>query len=162
LSRISRLRHLAIHAIEAFSRRRGVAIDSVVHQRACNEAQLLNLLTRLPLRKRVGGDAPGLVAGEEVRRRAASRFILAIDVGKGLPVGVADDEGRSAPSASGSVRAHSSSGNQIRSPLRSKTGCCPSWELSRDQRASAEPSEAAGTAVQAVMLGTAVASVGDI
>jgi hypothetical protein len=37
LSRINRLRHLAIHAIEAFSRRRGIAIDSVVHQRACNE-----------------------------------------------------------------------------------------------------------------------------
>jgi hypothetical protein len=41
--------HLAIHAIEAFSRRRGVAIDSVVYQRACNEAQLLYLLTRRQL-----------------------------------------------------------------------------------------------------------------
>ena len=40
----------------------------------------------------VGGDAPGLIAGEEVRRRAPSRLPLEIDVGEGLPVGVADDE----------------------------------------------------------------------
>ena len=40
----------------------------------------------------VGGDAPGLVAGEQLRRRAASRFILEIDVGERLPVVVADDE----------------------------------------------------------------------
>ena len=36
----------------------------------------------------VGGDAPGVVAGEEVRRRAASRLLLEIDVGQRLPVGV--------------------------------------------------------------------------
>jgi len=40
----------------------------------------------------VGGDALGLVAGEEVCRRAPSRLILEIDVGERLPVGVADDE----------------------------------------------------------------------
>jgi hypothetical protein len=40
-----------------------------------------------------GGDAPGLVAREEVRRRAASRLILEVDVGERLPVAVADDEG---------------------------------------------------------------------
>jgi hypothetical protein len=34
----------AIHTIEAFSRRRGVAIDSVVHQRACYQTQFLYLL----------------------------------------------------------------------------------------------------------------------
>ena len=43
------LRYLAIHTIEAFPHRRGVAIDSVIHQRARYEAQLLNLLTRLQL-----------------------------------------------------------------------------------------------------------------
>jgi hypothetical protein len=42
----------------------------------------------------VGGDAPGLVAGEEVRRRATPRLLLEIDVGERLPVGVADDEAR--------------------------------------------------------------------
>ena len=40
-SRINRLRDLTIHTIEAFPRRRGVAVDSIVHQRARNEAQLL-------------------------------------------------------------------------------------------------------------------------
>jgi hypothetical protein len=40
----------------------------------------------------VGGDAPGLVAGEQVRRRATSPLILEVDVGECLPVGVADDE----------------------------------------------------------------------
>jgi hypothetical protein len=39
-----------------------------------------------------GGDPPGLVAGGQLGRRASSRFILAIDVGERLPVGVADDE----------------------------------------------------------------------
>ena len=33
----------------------------------------------------VGGDAPGLVAGEQVRRRAPSGLILEIDVGERLP-----------------------------------------------------------------------------
>ena len=42
----------------------------------------------------VGGYAPRLVAGEEVRSRAPSRLLLAIDVSEGLPVGVADNEGR--------------------------------------------------------------------
>ena len=37
-------------------------------------------------------DAPRLVAGEELRRRAAVRLLLAIDVSERLPVGVADDE----------------------------------------------------------------------
>jgi hypothetical protein len=32
----------------------------------------------------VGGDAPGLVAGEEMRRRAASRLLLEIDAGQRL------------------------------------------------------------------------------
>jgi hypothetical protein len=49
LSRINRLCHLAIHTIEAFSRRPGVAIDSVIHERARYKAQLLNLLTRRQL-----------------------------------------------------------------------------------------------------------------
>jgi hypothetical protein len=40
----------------------------------------------------IGGDPPGLVAGEQVRRRAASGLVLAIHVGERLPVGVADDE----------------------------------------------------------------------
>ena len=40
----------------------------------------------------VGGDAPGLVAGEEVRRRTPARLLLEIDIGERLTVGVADDE----------------------------------------------------------------------
>jgi hypothetical protein len=40
----------------------------------------------------VGGDAPGLIAGKQVRRRAPSGLILEIDVGERLPVGVADNE----------------------------------------------------------------------
>ena len=40
----------------------------------------------------LGGDAPGLVAGAEVSRRATSRLILAIDVGERVAVAVADNE----------------------------------------------------------------------
>jgi hypothetical protein len=40
----------------------------------------------------VGGDALGLVAGEQLGRRSPSRLILEIDVRERLPVGVADDE----------------------------------------------------------------------
>jgi hypothetical protein len=42
----------------------------------------------------VDGDAPGLIAGEEVRRRATSRLILEIDVGERLTVGVGCDKMR--------------------------------------------------------------------
>jgi hypothetical protein len=34
----------------------------------------------------VGGDAPCLVAGEEVRRRATARLLLEVDVSERLPV----------------------------------------------------------------------------
>jgi hypothetical protein len=37
-----------------------------------------------------GGNAPGLVAGQQLGHRAASRFILEIDGGQRLPVIVAD------------------------------------------------------------------------
>ena len=41
----------------------------------------------------VRGDAPGLVAGEQLGRRTSSRLLLLeIEVGQRLPVGVADDE----------------------------------------------------------------------
>jgi hypothetical protein len=40
----------------------------------------------------VRGDAPGLVAGEQLGRRPPCRLLLEIDVGERLPVGVADDE----------------------------------------------------------------------
>ena len=40
----------------------------------------------------VGGDAPGLVVGEQLGRRSTPRLLLEIDIGKRLPVGVADDE----------------------------------------------------------------------
>ena len=40
----------------------------------------------------VGGDAPSLVASEEVRRRTTVWLPLEIDVSERLPVGVADDE----------------------------------------------------------------------
>jgi hypothetical protein len=43
-------------------------------------------------RRSRGGYAPGLVAGEEVRRRATARLALEVDVGQRLAVGVADDE----------------------------------------------------------------------
>ena len=36
-------------------------------------------------------DPPGLVAGEQLRRRAPPRLLLKIDVSQRLPVGVADD-----------------------------------------------------------------------
>ena len=39
----------------------------------------------------VGGDAPGLVAGEQLGRRTPSRLLLEVDVRERLPVGVADD-----------------------------------------------------------------------
>ena len=34
----------------------------------------------------------GLVAGEQVRRRSASRLVLATDIGESAPIGVADNE----------------------------------------------------------------------
>jgi len=40
----------------------------------------------------VYGDAPRLVASEEMRRRAPPRLLLKVGVGERLPVGVADDE----------------------------------------------------------------------
>jgi hypothetical protein len=40
----------------------------------------------------VGGDAPGLVAGEQLGRRTPSRLILEMDVGQRLPAVVPDDE----------------------------------------------------------------------
>jgi hypothetical protein len=40
----------------------------------------------------VYGDAPRLVAGEQVCRRTPSRLLLEIDVGERLPVVIADDE----------------------------------------------------------------------
>jgi len=42
----------------------------------------------------VGGDAPGLVEGEQLWRRAPSRLPLEIDVGEHLPAGVLHDEVR--------------------------------------------------------------------
>jgi hypothetical protein len=38
-----------------------------------------------------GGDAPRLVAGKQMRRRAPSRLLLEVDVGERLPVVIADD-----------------------------------------------------------------------
>ena len=40
----------------------------------------------------VHGDAPGLVAGEQLGRRSPPEFILAIDVGERLTISIADDE----------------------------------------------------------------------
>ena len=42
----------------------------------------------------VGGDAAGLVAGEQLSSRTATRVILAIDEGQRLFVGVAHNEAR--------------------------------------------------------------------
>jgi hypothetical protein len=40
----------------------------------------------------IHGDAPRLVTGEEMRRRAPSPLLLEIDVSERVAVGVADDE----------------------------------------------------------------------
>jgi hypothetical protein len=40
----------------------------------------------------VGGDPPRFVTRHQVRRRAPAGFVLEIDVGQRVPVGVADDE----------------------------------------------------------------------
>ena len=47
-SRIKRLRYLTIHTIEAFSHRRGIAIESVMHRRARYQTQSLYLLAHSP------------------------------------------------------------------------------------------------------------------
>ena len=39
-----------------------------------------------------GGDAPGLIAGQKLSCRTATRLVRAIDIGQCLPVAVADDE----------------------------------------------------------------------
>ena len=48
----------------------------------------------------VGGDAPGLVAGEQLGRRASFRITLEVYVGERLPVGVADNESTADPACS--------------------------------------------------------------
>ena len=45
----------------------------------------------------VTGDAPGLVAGEQTGSRPSARFILEINAGQRLAVGVADDEALRGP-----------------------------------------------------------------
>jgi hypothetical protein len=50
------------------------------------------MLQQLRKLSNVGGDAAGLVAGEQVRDRAPSRFLLEIDIGERMAVGVMDDE----------------------------------------------------------------------
>jgi hypothetical protein len=40
----------------------------------------------------VGGDPPGIVAGEQVRRRATPRLIFEVGIGQRLPLAVANDE----------------------------------------------------------------------
>jgi hypothetical protein len=45
----------------------------------------------------VGGDAPGLIAGEEVRRPSASRLVLEVDVKKGKRLVVGGGEGDAIP-----------------------------------------------------------------
>jgi hypothetical protein len=39
----------------------------------------------------VGGDAPGLVPGEQTGSQPSAGFIVEIDVGQRLPYGVADE-----------------------------------------------------------------------
>src|SRR4029077_20621270 len=77
ISCIRALRYLAIHTIEAFPHRRGVAIDSVVHQRACNKAQLLNLLTRRQLDFRFHQSGRRLATGHRPASSAGSLAMLA-------------------------------------------------------------------------------------
>jgi hypothetical protein len=40
----------------------------------------------------VGGDAPGVVVGGQVSRRAPTGLVLEVEVTERLPVGIADDE----------------------------------------------------------------------
>ena len=67
----------------------------------CEAARLFRQLTALlPLQQvrqlgDVGGDAPGLVAGQQLARRAPPGFILAIDKGEYLPIVIAHDSFRS-------------------------------------------------------------------
>ena len=42
----------------------------------------------------VGGDAPGLVAGEQMSRDPSVWLLLEVDMGKRVPCSVADDEAR--------------------------------------------------------------------
>ena len=58
-----------------------------------------------PAVRHIGGDAPRLVAGEQLRRCATSRLPPEIDVGERLPVGVADDEAGVRFAGSGAVLA---------------------------------------------------------
>ena len=63
--------------------------------RAATSSRLVHRRRRAQQLRQLGdvdGDAPGLVAGEEMRRRAPAPLLLEIDVGERLPVGVADDE----------------------------------------------------------------------
>jgi hypothetical protein len=64
------------------------------YRRSGRERKRSKLAQQLRQLGDVHGDALGLVAGEEVRRRAASRLLLEIDIGERLPVGVADGEAR--------------------------------------------------------------------
>jgi hypothetical protein len=59
--------------------------ELLISAKACVESRPLQRLGD------VGGNAPRLVAGEDVRRRASSGLILEIGVDERLPVGVADD-----------------------------------------------------------------------
>jgi hypothetical protein len=42
--------------------------------------------------RHIGGDAPGLLAGEEVRCRSMARLIFEVGIGQRLPLAVADDD----------------------------------------------------------------------
>ena len=74
----------------------------------------------------VGGDAPRLVAGEQVRRRATSRLLLEIDVGQRLTVGVADDEAPPIPAWGRPRRPTRSAGKKaVENRLREKSVTLP-------------------------------------
>jgi hypothetical protein len=63
--------------------------DSLPHK-TCQGVKSCEELERASLGD-VGGDAPGLVTGEQMRSRAPAGLILEIDVGRHLPVVIADD-----------------------------------------------------------------------